>query len=243
VIENAAKDTKAVITVEKLLDGTVTSAKATVTRMVTASGNNSKVSIPGIVTEQIKEAAGQNDVEITVKAVDESGKTKYKLNVNAKNLKSGKKLYVYAKDTDTGEYTMVNGKVYTVSEAGTIHISLSKKAMYDLLTAAEAKKISREILATIAPEETNKTLEKGETTNFTLSNSCNTDNIKKITYSSSNKKVATVSKKGKITAKGAGTAVIKAKVTLKNGKKKTVKMTVEVPAPMQTTDAQSQPNG
>jgi mannan endo-1,4-beta-mannosidase len=83
------------------------------------------------------------------------------------------------------------------------------------------------------PEETNKNLEKGEKTYFTLGSSCNADNIKKITYSSSNKEVATVSKKGKITAKGKGTAVIKAKITLKNGKQKTVKMTVDVSEPVQ----------
>ena len=46
----------------------------------------------------------------------------------------------------------------------------------------------------------------------------------KVTYTSSNKKVATVSSKGVITAKGAGTA----KITVKSGSKK-VTVTVTVP--------------
>ena len=46
--------------------------------------------------------------------------------------------------------------------------------------------------------------------------------VKKITYKSSKKSIAKVSKNGKITGKKAGTAAIKAKITLKNGMKKTV---------------------
>ncbi len=54
------------------------------------------------------------------------------------------------------------------------------------------------------------------------------DNVSKITYSTSRKAVATVSRNGKIIAKKAGTATIKAKVTLKNGTKKTVSMKIKV---------------
>lgn len=53
-------------------------------------------------------------------------------------------------------------------------------------------------------------------------------NAKELKYTSSKKSVATVSKSGKITAKGKGTVTIKAKVILKNGSTKTVKMTVKV---------------
>lgn len=57
-----------------------------------------------------------------------------------------------------------------------------------------------------------------------------TKNVKEtVTWKSSNKKVATVSKKGKITAKKTGTAVIKA-IYKKNGKAKTLKCKVTVTA-------------
>ena len=49
-----------------------------------------------------------------------------------------------------------------------------------------------------------------------------------ITYTSSKKSVVTVNKNGTIVAKKAGKAVVKVKVTLKNGKTKTVKMTIKV---------------
>jgi len=54
------------------------------------------------------------------------------------------------------------------------------------------------------------------------------ENVKKITYTSSKKSVVTVNKNGTIVAKKAGKAVVKVKVTLKNGKTKTVKMTIKV---------------
>ena len=48
------------------------------------------------------------------------------------------------------------------------------------------------------------------------------------TYTSGKKSVAAVDKNGKITAKKKGTVTIKAKVTLKNGKTKTVSMKIKV---------------
>ena len=53
-------------------------------------------------------------------------------------------------------------------------------------------------------------------------------NVDKIVYTSSKKSVVTVNKNGKITAKKKGTAVVKATVTLKSGKKQTVTMKVKV---------------
>ena len=63
---------------------------------------------------------------------------------------------------------------------------------------------------------------------FTLSDKVNPDNIKSITYTTSKKSVATVGGKGKVSAKKKGTVIIKAKVTLKNGMSKTIKMTIKV---------------
>lgn len=61
-----------------------------------------------------------------------------------------------------------------------------------------------------------------------------TGTTKKITWSSSKKSVATVSKSGKVTAKAAGTATITAKV---DNKKYTCKVTVKVPTNKYVTNA------
>lgn len=71
-------------------------------------------------------------------------------------------------------------------------------------------------------------MKKGKKTSIALSNKLNMSNVESITYSTDSKSVATVSKKGTVTAKGKGTTTIKATVTLKNGKTKTVKMKVTV---------------
>ena len=52
--------------------------------------------------------------------------------------------------------------------------------------------------------------------------------VKKVTWKSSKKSVATVSSKGKVTAKKAGKATIAATITFKDGSKKKVKFTVTV---------------
>ena len=66
-------------------------------------------------------------------------------------------------------------------------------------------------------------LGKSATVKATI-NPSNTTDSKTLTWSTSNKKVATVDKNGKITAKGAGKATITVKTS--NGKKATVKVTV-----------------
>lgn len=64
---------------------------------------------------------------------------------------------------------------------------------------------------------------------------------KKVTFKSSKKSVATVSKKGKVTAKKAGTAKITVTVTGKNKKKKTTWVKIKVPATKKTTSATPTP--
>ena len=63
---------------------------------------------------------------------------------------------------------------------------------------------------------------------FSVYSKLDMDNVEKITYSTSKKSVATVNKNGTVTTKKSGKVTIRAKVLLKNGKTKTVKMTVTV---------------
>ena len=92
----------------------------------------------------------------------------------------------------------------------------------------ESQQIEKKILATVQAKKTTASVKKGKKTNITLSSKLNMSNVASITYCTDSKSVATVSKKGTVTAKGKGTTTIKATVTLKNGKTKTVKMKVTV---------------
>ena len=63
---------------------------------------------------------------------------------------------------------------------------------------------------------------------MTLSKKANKASIKKIVYSTSNKKIATITQKGQVKTKAKGSVKVKAKVTMKNGKTKTLIMKVKV---------------
>ena len=88
--------------------------------------------------------------------------------------------------------------------------------------------MKKEILKTIAPKKAKATVKKGKTTKFKLDSKLNQNNVKKVTYKTSKKSIATVNKNGKIKANRKGTVTIKATVTLKNGKTKTVSMKIVV---------------
>lgn len=154
--------------------------------------------------------------------------TKYKVQANAEEIIPGETLYIYKRDTKTGKYTMVNAKEYKVTKAGTVTVNMTKKATYELVTAQDSKAITKEILATVKPAKSSKSLSEDRKTTFKLSAKLDMDNVKSITYATSEKSIATVSKKGTITAVNAGTATVKATIILKNGTKKTVKMTIKV---------------
>lgn len=74
----------------------------------------------------------------------------------------------------------------------------------------------------------NTTVEVGNKTKTKISKKLSLANVKKITYRSGKKFVATVNKFGKIVAKHTGVTKVKAKVILKNGKSKVVSMRVRV---------------
>ena len=152
----------------------------------------------------------------------------YKVVVNTDDMGSGNKLYVCAKNKDTGEYTLVNDKTYTVSKNGNVNISMSVKKKYVLLNEEEMRKLTDEILETVQIQETKVTIKVNKKDKVVLADALNMKNVEEITYTSSDKKVATISKTGVIKGKKAGKAVIKVVVTLKNGATKTLKMRVVI---------------
>lgn len=228
VIENPAKNTTAVVTVEKDAAGVINTAAADVTKTGSKEKNGTKVTVSAAVVTQIKEAAGTDEVIITTTVTDDKGKVKYTVSVNASHLVTGEKLQVVAVDEKTGEYVLVNAKNYKVNEKGNVTVTLPNGKSYVLLSEEEAEKVSDDILKTVKVKTSSKTVKAGKKTSIQLSSKLNMDNVKKITYTTSDKKKATVSKNGKITAKAKGTVKIKAKVTLNNGKTKTVTMTLRI---------------
>lgn len=213
------KKAEASVTITKDAQGNVTSAKATV--------SGSKGTLTADVVKQLTEAAGTEDLTIILQVKNANGDVKYTVSVSAKNVKNNKSLKAFVVNRKTGEYELINSKTYKAKD-GNLNASFGKKGDYVLLTTKEAARIEKEILKTIAPKKTKATVKKGKTTEFKLDSKLNQNNVKKVTYKTSKKSIATVNKNGKIKANRKGTVKIKAIVTLKNGKTKTVSMKIAV---------------
>lgn len=213
------KKAEASVTITKDAQGNVTSANATV--------SGSKGTLTADVVKQLTEAAGTEDLTIIVQVKNANGDVKYTVSVSAENVKNNKSLKAFVVNRKTGEYELINSKTYK-AEDGNLNASFGKKGDYVLLTTKEAARIEKEILKTIAPKKAKATVKKGKTTKFKLDSKLNQNNVKKVTYKTSKKSIATVNKNGKIKANRKGTVTIKATVTLKNGKTKTVSMKIAV---------------
>ena len=227
-IANVAKNTEVTVTVEKDADGKVAEAAAEVTKKGAETKTGTKGTIAGAVVNQIKEAAGTADIAITTSVTDAKGNEKYSVTVNAGDLVAGEKLTVVVKDEKTGKTVLVDAKQIKVTVNGGVNVVLPEGKDYTLIDTKEAEKVTKEILKTVAPVKTSATLKEGKKATAKLSKKLDMDNVKKITYVSSKKSVATVDQNGKVTAKKAGTVIISIKVTLNNGTTKTVKMKYKV---------------
>ena len=213
------KKAESSVTITKDAQGNVTGANATV--------SGSKGTLTTDMVKQLTETAGTEDLTIIVQAKNANGDVKYTVSVSAENVKNNKSLKAFVVNRKTGEYELINSKTYKAKD-GNLNASFGKKGDYVLLTTKEAARIEKEILKTIAPKKTKATVKKGKTTEFKLDSELNQNNVKKVTYKTSKKSIATVNKNGKIKANRKGTVTIKAIVTLKNGKTKTVSMKIAV---------------
>ena len=213
------KKAEASVTITKDAQGNVTGANATV--------SGSKGTLTTDVVKQLTEAAGTENLTITVQVKNANGDVKYTVSVSAENVKNNKSLKAFVVNRKTGEYELINSKTYKAKD-GNLNASFGKKGDYVLLTTKEAARIEKEILKTIAPKKAKATVKKGKTTEFKLDSKLNQNNVKKVTYKTSKKSIATVNKNGKIKANRKGMVTIKAIVTLKNGKTKTVSMKIAV---------------
>lgn len=234
------------VTSKSIYKGATYNLKATMspsssTDKVTYKSSNTaiaKVSSSGVVTAVSKGTA-------TITAKTTSGKTatcKITVKIPATSVKLNKTSVTVGvgttytlkatmsptSTTDKVTYKSSNTSIATVSSTGKI---TGKKVGKVTITAkttngktATCKVTVKKAPTSISLSKTSATLGVSET--LTITSTVPTGCFKgKVTYTSSNKAVATVSSTGKITAKKVGTATITAKTY--NGKTKTVKITVK----------------
>ena len=158
-----------------------------------------------------------------------------KLNKTSATLKKGKSLTLKATISPSSAnskavtWTSSKKSVATVSSKGVVK---AKKKGAAVITAKYGKKkltckvTVKQPVKSIKLNKTSATLKKGKSLTLKATISPSSANNKAVTWSSSNKKVATVSSKGVVKAVGNGTATITVKVKDGSGKKATCKITV-----------------
>ncbi len=226
-ITDASGNKVATVTVKTDAAGKTT-ATASVTATSKSGVTGTKTTISADTVKKITDVAGTDEVVISQKVADATGKVFYTVKANVSDLTAGNKLSIVKYNEKTKKYTLVSKKEYKVSASGNVSVTIKNNGTYKLVSQKKADEITKSVLKTVKAKNTAKTLKKGKKTTMALSSELDMTNVSKITYSSSKKSVAKVDKNGKVTAKKAGTATIKAKVTLKNGKTKTVTMKVTV---------------
>lgn len=202
------------------------------TPTVTVTGTQKNKAIKTTVTaDLIKQTMEENNgkhTDVTIRVTDPAGNVSYTLTVNTADIQTGNKLYVCAKDQKTGAYVLVNDKSYTVTKAGNVNFSADSNKDYVLMDQKDMDQVTTKILKTVTLKNKTVQVKKGKQKKVSLAATLNMDNVKSISYQSSNKKVASVNKKGTIKSNKKGTASIRVTVTLNNGKTKVLKLKVKV---------------
>ncbi|MDO5423194.1 MAG: Ig-like domain-containing protein [Eubacteriales bacterium] len=168
-----------------------------------------------------KETASVAKLKATAKAAKSSLTLEVGKSVSAPKITfgTGDAIKSYKSSKPSVAAVTSKGKI-TGKKAGTANIVVTLKSGKTVTIKVTVKKVAT---TKVSVNKKTVTLKKGKTLQLkvTLTPKNSQD---KVTYKTSNKKVATVSSKGKITAKGAGTATI----TITSGSKKaTCKVTVK----------------
>lgn len=159
------------------------------------------------------------------------------------SFKAGDKAYLYIVNKKTGKLDCVPNSKYVVDKNGCVSINVVKGADYVLLPKAAKASEKASVLSQITVKKLGSVV-KGKKATITVKlpdTLAKVSSLKKfdkkanaasygvtITYSTSNKKVATIDKNGKVTAKSKGKATITVKVKLSNGTAKSFKQTIEI---------------
>lgn len=179
--------------------------------------------------------AGGKKVKVKVTVVSKAAKSKSVAIYNGKKkatkatLNIGKSLDLTAKmnpkeSTDTLTWKSSNSKVVSVDKYGHITAKKAGTATITVTTSSKKKATCKVTVPGVTLKKTKATIKaKKSTTIAVKSTTVKGDKVK--SYKSSNTKVATVTKKGKVTGKKKGTATIT--VTMKSGATATFKVTVK----------------
>ena len=200
----------------------------TVTVIGTQKNKAIKTTVTADLIKQTMEENNGKHTDVTIRVTDPAGNVSYTLTVNTADIQTGNKLYVCAKDQKTGAYVLVNDKSYTVTKAGNVNFSADSNKNYVLMDQKDMDQVTTKILKTVTLKNKTVQVKKGKQKKVSLAATLNMDNVKSISYQSSNKKVASVSKKGTIKTNRKGTATVRVTVSLNNGKKKVLKLNVKV---------------
>lgn len=225
VESNAATGEEFTVTKTESKDGQVSSVLATL--------KTEDATVTKAKADKAEALANMKNIPFRVKVFDENGKLDYKVRVNTADVKADTTLYVYKYDSKTKTYNMVESEYQKISSDDKANIvcdfeKLSVTQRYEFVAQDRAERIDKKILATVKVKTAQKSVKENQSTTFKMDEKLNMENVSSIKYATTDQKIATVSKSGKITAKGSGTVVIKATVTLLNGKTKTVRMTIKV---------------
>ena len=197
---------------------------------INATTTNNKDTVKAKVTSDlIDQVVASNDgkhTDVKVEVVDKKGDVSYTLTVNTADVKKGKQLYLCEKDQKTGAYVIISDKSYTVSKAGNVNVSAAPGRDYVLLNRSDMNQVTAEVLKTVALKDNKLVIDTGKKSKVSLSKTLNMDNVKSISYKSSDRSVVTVDKKGTVHGKSKGTATVQVTVTLNNGKVKVLKLKV-----------------
>ena len=219
-IKNIGNGTDAVIDVDN--------NTAIINKIGAAKPKGMQATINNKVLSQLKEANNGKNLLLTMIVKDKDGNKHYSVEVNTADLTPKNKLYIYKKDSKTGELILVNNKAYITDSKGQLKLINRSKGDFVLKNAEDAAKINEKILSTVQAKKNKATLAKGKTEPFAFHEDLDMRNVKSISYETSDPRIATVNETGKIKGKKAGTATITATITLKNGETKTLTMKVTV---------------
>ena len=223
------------------LTATVSPASASDTSLTWTSSNKKVATVDkngkvkgvkkGTATITVKTANGQTaDCKITVSEVTLNAKS-FPLQVRKST--TALEATVSAKGDSVKSWKSSNTKIATVNSKGKITAKKTGTAKITVTTKSGATatctvKVQKSKVTTKSLSISKKklTLQTKKSTTLTLERNP-ISATEKITWTSSNTKVATVNSKGKVTAKKAGTTTITARTS--NGKKVTCKVTVKAP--------------
>ena len=149
---------------------------------------------------------------------------------NMEGIKPGSKIHMYYYNSETNKLDELPDSVYIVDKDGYITVKITHCSYYVLLLNTPGKNMITELLDQVTVTAKTGNLFIGETKKITVKLPSTIDNTAVATYMSSNAAVASVSS-GVITARKAGTAVIKTIVTLKDGTKKIFNTNITVCSP------------